>query len=130
MMIALAVWDIFWICGMAIAAMAIGIVVGVAIGMRMASSNASETIVADPVCGVSAVPAAPFVGLYLMSSREPSGSQTWPCGESQLHLFDEADSDCPCNPMVQWIDEETGLPFENGPIVLHNHLRERSNGAG
>lgn len=27
---------------------------------------------------------------------------------------------CWCNPEVLWINEETGLPYENGPIVGHN----------
>ena len=28
--------------------------------------------------------------------------------------------DCWCQPAVVWIDEETGLPYPNGPLVVHN----------
>ncbi len=28
--------------------------------------------------------------------------------------------DCWCQPTVEWIDPDTGLPYANGPLVIHN----------
>lgn len=28
--------------------------------------------------------------------------------------------DCWCRPHVEWIDPDTGLPYTNGPLVIHN----------
>ncbi len=27
---------------------------------------------------------------------------------------------CGCDPNVEWVDEDTGLPYPRGPLVLHN----------
>lgn len=32
--------------------------------------------------------------------------------------------DCPCEPVVKWIDDETGLPLA-WPLVVHNALDGR-----
>lgn len=30
------------------------------------------------------------------------------------------DFDCECDPTIEWIDPETELPYEDGPLVIHN----------
>lgn len=30
------------------------------------------------------------------------------------------DNNCWCDPRILWIDEEDGIPFRNGPLVIHN----------
>lgn len=41
-------------------------------------------------------------------------------------LRDHIDSiDCWCDPGQEWIDEETGLPYADGPLVVHNALDGR-----
>lgn len=35
--------------------------------------------------------------------------------------------DCWCEPEVEWVDEDTGLPYPNGPIVIHNAADSREN---
>lgn len=34
-------------------------------------------------------------------------------------------ADCWCEPTVEWIDEHTGLPHPNGPLVTHNSVDGR-----
>lgn len=49
-----------------------------------------------------------------------------------VHVYPENDwiehrtdgEDCPCEPRVQYIDEETGLPLDE-PLVIHNALDGR-----
>ena len=33
--------------------------------------------------------------------------------------------DCWCEPHSEWIDEDTGLPYAAGPLVVHNALDGR-----
>lgn len=37
---------------------------------------------------------------------------------------DAADCECPCNPRIDWIDEDTGLPL-NEPVIVHNAIDGR-----
>ncbi len=32
--------------------------------------------------------------------------------------------DCWCEPTVEWIDKETGRPYPNGPLVIHNRAND------
>lgn len=34
-------------------------------------------------------------------------------------------TDCWCEPVVHWQDDETGEVFENGPLVVHNAADHR-----
>lgn len=29
-------------------------------------------------------------------------------------------TDCWCDPEVEWIDPDTGMPYPRGPLVVHN----------
>jgi hypothetical protein len=29
-------------------------------------------------------------------------------------------TECWCEPSVEWLNDETGLPYANGPLVIHN----------
>jgi hypothetical protein len=33
-----------------------------------------------------------------------------------------SDSYCPCAPRVLFIDDETGVEFQNGPLIVHNAI--------
>lgn len=33
--------------------------------------------------------------------------------------------DCICGPRVEWIDQDTGLAYPNGPVVVHHSLDGR-----
>lgn len=32
---------------------------------------------------------------------------------------------CWCDPEIEWIDEDTGLPFPNGALITHNSADHR-----
>ena len=34
--------------------------------------------------------------------------------------FHNLDTTCACDPSIEWINEDTGLPYANGPLVIHN----------
>ncbi len=43
----------------------------------------------------------------------------YPVDDWYEHQIDE-DYECPCDPTVEWIDPQTELPYEDGPLVIHN----------
>lgn len=48
-----------------------------------------------------------------------------PKTDSAPHLLEGLD--CPCEPVVEWLNPETGLPWSgNGPLVIH-HCHEMPN---
>lgn len=50
----------------------------------------------------------------------------YPLGDLIDHQTESVDgSDCLCEPQVEWLDEETGLPYEGGPLVIHNAIDGR-----
>jgi hypothetical protein len=42
----------------------------------------------------------------------------YPIADSRKH--DLTGTDCECKPRVDYIDEDTELPYPNGPLVVHN----------
>lgn len=66
-------------------------------------------------------------GLWGAGLREPTGATVWPLDEEDRHVLDGDEAfDCPCRPAVEWIDRDTGLPYENGPFVIHNELERQA----
>jgi hypothetical protein len=33
--------------------------------------------------------------------------------------------ECLCGPRIEWLDPDTGEPYEDGPVVIHNSLDGR-----
>lgn len=48
----------------------------------------------------------------------------YPINDMQEHDT-ESNGDCACDPDVEWIDQETGLPYGDGPLVVHNAYDRR-----
>lgn len=44
----------------------------------------------------------------------------YPVSEGLLHNL--KGNDCACNPKVEYLDSETELPYEEGPLVVHNRI--------
>ena len=42
----------------------------------------------------------------------------YPTKDLQPH--DLTGEECGCEPVVEWIDSETDLPYECGPVIVHN----------
>lgn len=42
--------------------------------------------------------------------------------DEREHVFSV---DCWCDPRVEYINEDTGLPYGNGPLVVHNSADHR-----
>jgi hypothetical protein len=47
---------------------------------------------------------------------------------NEQHLHDLKHEWCECEPRVEWIDDETGLPYPEGPLVVHALLAEQEVG--
>jgi hypothetical protein len=45
-----------------------------------------------------------------------------PLQDSKQHVHN---SDCWCSPKVEWLNDETELPYENGPLVVHQSADNR-----
>jgi len=41
----------------------------------------------------------------------------FPSGHRDKHIL--SGENCPCDPDVLYIDEETGLPYDDAPIIVH-----------
>jgi hypothetical protein len=44
----------------------------------------------------------------------------YPINEEHLHNLEEPE--CACGPHVIWIDDETELPWPEGPLVIHERF--------
>ena len=44
--------------------------------------------------------------------------QVYPAREKDEHCL--RGCECHCGPDVEWIDPDTGLAYEDGPLVIHN----------
>jgi hypothetical protein len=42
----------------------------------------------------------------------------FPRNEARSHKF-ESDGTCNCDPLIEYIDPETGLPYVDAPLVVH-----------
>jgi hypothetical protein len=47
----------------------------------------------------------------------------YPVREQEQH--DLENTDCRCDPYVEWINDDTGLPYENGPLVVHEAFSDK-----
>jgi hypothetical protein len=47
-----------------------------------------------------------------------------PIDDLQEHVLD---LDCDCGANQEWIDPETGLPYQEGPLVVHASFDGREN---
>jgi hypothetical protein len=56
---------------------------------------------------------------------------------SDIHVYPTEDwiehvttgRECPCEPTVEYLDPDTGLPYPDGAIVLHNAVNPECPGA-
>lgn len=46
----------------------------------------------------------------------------YPISEEKQHDLECVSGECKCDPVIAWIDDHTGLPYENGPLVIHQEL--------
>lgn len=51
-----------------------------------------------------------------------AGAHCYPEEDAKPHDIESLD--CPCDPRIDWIDDDTGLPYPNGPCVWHNAFDE------
>ena len=43
---------------------------------------------------------------------------TYPLNDLREH--DLETTECSCDPYIEYVDEDIGLPYEDGPLVVHN----------
>ncbi len=55
-----------------------------------------------------------------MSERDYCGVHVYPLSEIDDHTYDS--TDCRCEPEVEWMDPDTGLPYPHAPLVVHRPL--------
>lgn len=47
----------------------------------------------------------------------------YPVDDFMTHVLEG--TGCSCEPRIEWLDPDTGLPYSNGPLVVHNALDRR-----